>query len=340
MTRPAMPSHDDVRAMLAQLRAEKDLPGREPSVLTLARRLGLANTTFRRNYPGIVAELTAQAASRPQATAPPGRYQQLEQAAAELRRDNQQLRDHLDLAAAVIQRLTLENQRLRRQLEDAAKVTRIAAVSTRLAARPAGDLGTRLVRRLVPDARAAISPAAHSKMTAFAVQAATADYPRDTDSSRLPDMSVGTLFRIPPPVWPPSAAHDDIRTYIRSVQTVTARASRTRACLIQQHLYSSAVTVLAELDLGTLARVGTALADPTRRRVLVHLIDGPGYPAEMAEDLGTTRANLSNHLSCLRECGLVTATAEGRRVRYELADRRLADGLRILAGLQLPGSCG
>ena len=124
------------------------------------------------------------------------------------------------------------------------------------------------------------------------------------------------------------------------VQTVTARASRTRACLIQQHLYSSAVTVLAELDLGTLARVGTALADPTRRRVLVHLIDGPGYPAELAEDLGTTRANLSNHLSCLRECGLVTATAEGRRVRYELADRRLADGLRILAGLQLPGSCG
>ena len=100
------------------------------------------------------------------------------------------------------------------------------------------------------------------------------------------------------------------------------------------------MTVLAELDLGTLARVGTALADPTRRRVLVHLIDGPGYPAELAEDLGTTRANLSNHLSCLRECGLVTATAEGRRVRYELADRRLADGLRILAGLQLPGSCG
>ena len=93
------------------------------------------------------------------------------------------------------------------------------------------------------------------------------------------------------------------------------------------------------MDLGTLARVGAALADPTRRRVLVHLIDGPGYLAEMAEDAGTSRANLSNHLTCLRECGLVTATAEGRRVRYELADRRLADGLRILASLALPGSC-
>jgi DNA-binding transcriptional ArsR family regulator len=99
------------------------------------------------------------------------------------------------------------------------------------------------------------------------------------------------------------------------------------------------VTVSAGLDLGTLSRIGMALADPTRRRVLVQLTDGPAYPAEMAEQFGTTRANLSNHLTCLRECGLVTATAEGRRVRYELADQRLAEGLRILAGLSLPGAC-
>jgi ArsR family transcriptional regulator, cadmium/lead-responsive transcriptional repressor len=66
---------------------------------------------------------------------------------------------------------------------------------------------------------------------------------------------------------------------------------------------------------------------------------GPGYPAEMADSFGTTRANLSNHLACLRECGLVTATAEGRRVRYELADQRLAEGLRIFASLDLPGTC-
>jgi ArsR family transcriptional regulator, cadmium/lead-responsive transcriptional repressor len=82
-----------------------------------------------------------------------------------------------------------------------------------------------------------------------------------------------------------------------------------------------------------------ALADPTRCRVLIHLSSGPGYPAEMAEEFGTSRANLSNHLACLRECGLATAIAEGRRIRYELADPRLADALRILAGLDLPGRC-
>ena len=73
--------------------------------------------------------------------------------------------------------------------------------------------------------------------------------------------------------------------------------------------------------------------------MLVQLIGGPGYPAEMAEEFGTTRANLSNHLCCLRECGLVTATAEGRRVRYELADPGLAEGLGLLASLNLPGRC-
>jgi ArsR family transcriptional regulator, cadmium/lead-responsive transcriptional repressor len=110
--------------------------------------------------------------------------------------------------------------------------------------------------------------------------------------------------------------------------------------VIQRELYSSGMSVSTGIDLGTLSRIGMALADPTRRQVLVHLIGGPGYPAEMAEEFGTTRANLSNHLACLRECGLVRTTAEGRRVRYELADDRLADGLRILAALDLPGSCG
>ncbi|MBI3257414.1 MAG: helix-turn-helix transcriptional regulator [Actinobacteria bacterium] len=93
------------------------------------------------------------------------------------------------------------------------------------------------------------------------------------------------------------------------------------------------------LDLEVLGRIGTALADPRRRRILVELLRGPGYPAELADQLDTTRANLSNHLACLRRCGLVTATAEGRRIRYDLADPQLARALQLLASLDLPGSC-
>lgn len=76
-----------------------------------------------------------------------------------------------------------------------------------------------------------------------------------------------------------------------------------------------------------LSRLGRALADPTRRRILIALLDGPGYPAQMAAALDLTRSNVSNHLSCLRGCGLVVASYAGRQVRYELADAHLVHAL-------------
>jgi DNA-binding transcriptional ArsR family regulator len=84
-----------------------------------------------------------------------------------------------------------------------------------------------------------------------------------------------------------------------------------------------------------LARFGHALSDSTRARLLLALREGPGYPAGLAELLGATRQNLSNHLACLRGCGLVVAVPEGRRTRYELADPRLAHALGDLLGLVL-----
>lgn len=80
-------------------------------------------------------------------------------------------------------------------------------------------------------------------------------------------------------------------------------------------------------------RVGRAIADPTRCDILVCLLEGPHYPTELANHLRLTKANVSNHLACLRGCGLVVATPEGRRMRYELADRRLAHALQDLAAV-------
>jgi ArsR family transcriptional regulator, cadmium/lead-responsive transcriptional repressor len=87
--------------------------------------------------------------------------------------------------------------------------------------------------------------------------------------------------------------------------------------------------------LDTLERVGTALADPTRRRILLVLVDGPAYPADLAHSLGIGRSNVSNHLTCLRGCGLVRATREGRQIRYDLASPRLAHALADLVDLEL-----
>jgi DNA-binding transcriptional ArsR family regulator len=95
------------------------------------------------------------------------------------------------------------------------------------------------------------------------------------------------------------------------------------------------VTTTTVLDVDVLERVGFALADRTRRRILLRLLDGPAYPAELAQLLVTSRAGVSNHLACLRGCGLVATTREGRQVRYELADPRLADALRQLTEVVL-----
>jgi DNA-binding transcriptional ArsR family regulator len=95
-------------------------------------------------------------------------------------------------------------------------------------------------------------------------------------------------------------------------------------------------------DVSMLARFGHALSDPTRTRILLALRESPGYPAELAELLGVSRQSLSNHLGCLRGCGLVVAVPEGRRTRYELADRRLQHALTDLLGVVLaisPGRC-
>jgi DNA-binding transcriptional ArsR family regulator len=91
-----------------------------------------------------------------------------------------------------------------------------------------------------------------------------------------------------------------------------------------------------------LARFGHALSDPTRARLLLALREAPAYPADLAERLGVSRQNLSNHLACLRGCGLVVAVPEGRRSRYEISDPRLAHALGDLLGVVLavdPAAC-
>ena len=95
-------------------------------------------------------------------------------------------------------------------------------------------------------------------------------------------------------------------------------------------------------DIEALARFGSALADLIRCRILLALCEAPAYPSDLAEAIGVSRTRLSNHLSCLRDCGLVVTVPDGRRTRYELADPRLAHALGDLLGLVLavdPAAC-
>jgi DNA-binding transcriptional ArsR family regulator len=93
------------------------------------------------------------------------------------------------------------------------------------------------------------------------------------------------------------------------------------------------LTIANRLDV--MSRLGRAMADPNRSRILVSLLEGPGYPAKLATELELTRSNVSNHLTCLRGCGLVVGVPEGRQTRYEISDAHLALALTQLTKVVL-----
>jgi ArsR family transcriptional regulator, cadmium/lead-responsive transcriptional repressor len=51
---------------------------------------------------------------------------------------------------------------------------------------------------------------------------------------------------------------------------------------------------------------------------------------EIVQTTGLTQSNISNHLGCLRDCGLVSTQPQGRYVFYTLSDKRV-DQLLCLA---------
>ncbi|UYO96393.1 metalloregulator ArsR/SmtB family transcription factor [Microbacterium sp. M28] len=79
-----------------------------------------------------------------------------------------------------------------------------------------------------------------------------------------------------------------------------------------------------------MTRLGRAMSDRTRSRILLRLLDGAAHPAELALDLDLSRQNVSNHLACLRGCGLVSAEPHGRNTRYEVLDPHLVAAIREL----------
>jgi hypothetical protein len=102
--------------------------GKRPSALGLAARLGLTNTTFRRHYPDLASQISAARTTPvdPTSAEPETKPRDMLIARnAKLRRANQALTQHLRLAAAQIQRLGLDNARLRAELETSSNVTHI-----------------------------------------------------------------------------------------------------------------------------------------------------------------------------------------------------------------------
>ena len=71
------------------------------------------------------------------------------------------------------------------------------------------------------------------------------------------------------------------------------------------------------------AKLFRGFSDPSRLSILEALRAGPLTVGEIVEVTDLTQPNVSNHLACLRDCGLVTTEAAGRFIYYELSDKRV-----------------
>ena len=68
------------------------------------------------------------------------------------------------------------------------------------------------------------------------------------------------------------------------------------------------------------AQVLKTLASPRRLEILHALARGPIEVGRLAEAIGASQPNVSQHLAVLRAAGVVEAERDGREVRYRLAD--------------------
>ena len=103
------------------------------------------------------------------------------------------------------------------------------------------------------------------------------------------------------------------------------------------------MTTAVSICSDALVRLGYALSDRTRTRILLALREAPAFPSDLADALEVSRQVMSNQLACLRGCGLVEAERDGRRTWYRLADPHLAPALDELLRVALvvdPGCCG
>lgn len=61
-----------------------------------------------------------------------------------------------------------------------------------------------------------------------------------------------------------------------------------------------------------------AIADPTRRAILVLLASQVMTPNALAEEFNTSRQAVSNHIKILAECKLVKQERQGREIYYHI----------------------
>ena len=88
------------------------------------------------------------------------------------------------------------------------------------------------------------------------------------------------------------------------------------------------MTVEVQSDVAVAAQLFRGMGDPTRLAILTELLAGERRVVDLVEAVGSSQSNVSGHLACLKECGLVIDRPQGRAVHYRLATPAVVDLLR------------
>lgn len=82
-----------------------------------------------------------------------------------------------------------------------------------------------------------------------------------------------------------------------------------------------------ELDLMT--KFIRGFADKTRLQILDCLADREKTVSQVVEELKGNQSNISQHLACLKECGLIVGRQEGKYVYYSLRNTQVKELLNM-----------
>jgi DNA-binding transcriptional ArsR family regulator len=86
-------------------------------------------------------------------------------------------------------------------------------------------------------------------------------------------------------------------------------------------LTNNALIQLPRLSLK--AKLFRGLGDSTRLSILESLPEGEKSASEIVEETNQSQSNISNHLSCLLDGGLVRNRRQGKNIFYMLSDKKV-----------------
>jgi ArsR family transcriptional regulator, cadmium/lead-responsive transcriptional repressor len=95
----------------------------------------------------------------------------------------------------------------------------------------------------------------------------------------------------------------------------------------------SAMATATGTDVQLAAKLFRGFGDPLRLAILVALADGERRVTDLVSQMRGSQGNISGHLACLKDCGLVIDRAEGRQVFYRIAGPEVVRVLRSAESL-------